>query len=222
MKILIIVPVFNEREIITETIGKLNKFIIDNNNFDFIIIDDCSTDGSKQIIKNTTDKYIFHPINIGIGEPFKTGIEYGLAHGYTKFVNFDSDGQHNLSSLLDLQTVDADYVVGSRYIQNKRNFSIRSFGSILLTWGIKLRTGKKITDPTSGLVLINNEDLANYFLKFEDNRPEPSIYPKIFDNFSVKEIAVIMNQRESGTSHFNIYSSVHFMLEQLFIIILKG
>lgn len=222
MKTLIIVPVYNEQEIIAETIDKLIKFIEEYINYDFLIVDDCSTDNSRAIIKQVTTKYLFHPINIGIGEPFKTGIDYGINNGFTKFVNFDSDGQHNLNSLLELEKSNADYVVGSRFLQGKRNISIRNFGSILLTTAIYLRCGKKITDSTSGLVLVNNIDLAKLFIRYGDNRPEPSMYPKIVDNWTVEEVAVLMNKRETGISHFNVYSSMHFMLEQIFIIILKG
>ncbi len=221
-KTLIIVPAYNEQTYIGKLVCKLEQFVIENEEFDYVIIDDCSTDRTASILRAQKANFISHPINLGIGEPFKTGIKYGLNKNYDRFINFDGDGQHKLSSLVKLVEAEADYIVGSRYINKSKPLNIRMIGSRILTLAIKIRTHKKIHDPTSGLVLVNNKQIAIYFVSIPSNNPEPSIYPKLLDKFTVEEIQVEMNERLSDRSYFTPYKSLHFMLEQIFMILLKG
>lgn len=222
-RILIIVPAYNEQDVIESTVTKLKSFCASSTQFDYLVIDDGSTDETKSILKRLDANYLSHPINLGIGEPFKTGIKYGLDHNYNRFINFDADGQHRLDNLEKLVTLeDADYVVGSRFLEDEKPKSARMLGSRILTRAIKFKTGVHIADPTSGLLLINNRQFAKFYLSLASNKPEPSLYPKIVNQFKVREIQVEMNDREGGDSYFNMYSSIHFMLEQLFMIILKG
>ncbi|WOO87502.1 glycosyltransferase family 2 protein [Mollicutes bacterium LVI A0039] len=219
---LIIIPAYNEQDVIIKTMEQIIAFT-DKHDFDYVVIDDGSKDKTRELLQQHQINYISHSTNLGIGEPFKTGIEYGLEKGYTKFINFDADGQHSLDSLHTLvEYGDYDYVVGSRYIEAKKPFTVRTFGSRVLSLAIKFKTGRTIADPTSGLLLINNLEFAKYYISQASNRPEPSIYPKIVKKFKVKEVQVQMENRVGGSSYFNPYNSIHFMLEQLFLIVLKG
>ncbi len=222
-KILIIVPAYNEQDVIATTVNKLEGFIANNPAFDYLVIDDGSKDNTREILKAINAKFLSHPINLGIGEPYKTGIRYGLDKGYTKFINFDADGQHRLDNLQILTKChDADFVIGSRFVDVAKPKTARMFGSRILSGAIKFKTGKVIHDPTSGLLLINSKQFAKFYIEQASNKPEPSLYPKIVNKFDVCEVQVKMNDRETGESYFNLYSSLHFMLEQLFMIILKG
>ncbi len=222
-KILIIVPAYNEQEVIESTVAKLKQFTLTNSSFDYLVVDDGSTDSTRDILKQIKANFISHPINLGIGEPFKTGIKYGLEAGYQKFINFDADGQHRLDNLCILTGVEnADYVIGSRFAEVKKPRTMRMMGSSILSLAIKLKTGRYIADPTSGLLLINNLEFARFYVNLASNKPEPSLYPKIVNRFNVVEIQVQMEERSGGDSYFNLYNSTHFMLEQLFMIILKG
>lgn len=222
-KILIIVPAYNEQDVIAETVVKLEEFSLIHPTLDYLVVDDGSTDDTREILKKIKARFVTHPINLGIGEPFKTGIKYGLENGYTKFINFDADGQHRLDNLAVLTAVqDADYVIGSRFVEVNKPHTMRMFGSSLLSFAIKLKTGRYIADPTSGLLLINNAEFAKFYISLASNKPEPSLYPKIVNRFNVVEVQVKMDDRLGGVSYFNVYNSLHFMLEQLFMIILKG
>lgn len=222
-KILIVIPAYNEQDVIKETVAKLENFTNQNNDYDYIVVDDGSTDNTRMLLKECNAKFISHPINLGIGEPFKTGIKYGLELKYQKFINFDADGQHRLSEIEKLISLsDSDYIVGSRFVTEKKPLSFRMFGSRILSIAIKLKTGTYIADPTSGLLVVNNRQFAKFFISQASNKPEPSLYPKIVKKFKVSEVQVTMDERLLGSSHFNAYNSIHFMLEQLFLIILKG
>lgn len=222
-RVLIIVPAYNEQDVIESTVSKLVEYTNKQIDINYIVIDDGSTDDTVKILKRIKANYISHPLNLGIGEPFKTGIKYGLNYGFSKFINFDADGQHRLDQVERLlKCEEGEYVVGSRFLNEAKPRTFRMLGSRMLTSAIRLKTGKLITDPTSGLLLINNISLAEFYISQPSNKPEPSLYPKILKNFKVIEVQVEMDDRLLGTSYFNPYSSVHFMLEQIFMIILKG
>lgn len=221
--ILIVVPAYNEQATIEQTVGKIIEFTKENQDIDYIVIDDGSTDNTPMLLSQMKANFISHPINLGIGEPFKTGIKYGMQNGYNRFINFDADGQHRLSSLQTLLAVEgADYVIGSRFVNRKKPRNIRMLGSSLLSSAIKLKTKRYIGDPTSGLLLVNSYEFARFYLSLASNKPEPSLYPKIVNRFKVVEVQVDMKERQGGISYFNAYRSLYFMLEQLFMIILKG
>ncbi len=222
-KILIIVPAYNEQDVIEQTVLSLKQFTTDNNQFEYLVIDDGSKDETRSILSDIKANYLSHPVNLGIGEPFKTGIKYGLENGFTRFINFDADGQHRLDNLHLLTEVEEyDYVIGSRFVSERKPRSMRMLGSSILSTVIKLKTGKYIADPTSGLLLINNKSFAKFYINQASNKPEPSLYPKIVNKFKVVEVQVQMEDRSGGDSYFNLYSSIHFMLEQVFMILLKG
>lgn len=222
-KILIIVPAFNEQAVIANTVYKLENFTQEHKQFDYLVIDDGSVDDTPDILRQMKANYISHPINLGIGEPFKTGIKYGIENGYQRFINFDADGQHRLDNLeLMLAQEDADYVIGSRFVAKPKPRNFRMLGSSILSAAIKLKTKRYIADPTSGLLLINNLQFAKFYLSLASNKPEPSLYPKIVNRFNVVEVQVLMDERQGGHSYFSPYRSIHFMLEQLFMIVLKG
>ncbi len=222
-KILIIIPAFNEENVIEMTVTKVIAFCKKYEQFSYVVIDDGSRDNTKEILTKLNANFISHPINLGIGEPFKTGIKYGLNNDFNKFINFDGDGQHRLDSLMSLVNHERyDYIVGSRYVNEKKPLNLRMIGSRILSLLIKLRTGIFISDPTSGLVVINSRSFAKYFISLPSNNPEPSIFPKILGEYNVLEVQVFMNERTSGNSYFNVYTSIHFMLEQVLMIILKG
>ncbi len=222
-KVLIIVPAYNEQDVIEQTVTSLKQFTNDNKQFEYLVIDDGSKDDTRAILNDIKANYLSHPVNLGIGEPFKTGIKYGLENGFTRFINFDADGQHRLDNLHLLTEVEEhDYVIGSRFVSERKPRSMRMLGSSILSTVIKLKTGKYIADPTSGLLLINNESFAKFYTSQASNKPEPSLYPKIVNKFKVVEVQVQMEDRSGGNSYFNLYSSIHFMLEQVFMILLKG
>lgn len=222
-KTLIIVPAYNEQDVIETTVEKLKQFISANPEFDYIVIDDGSTDLTPEILTRIGAKHLKHCINLGIGEPFKTGIRYGLKKNYTNYINFDADGQHRLDSLICLiKEQECDLVVGSRFITGTKPKSLRMIGSRLLSLIIKLKTGVYLSDPTSGLILIRGKQFIDFYLSLAANKPEPALYPKVIKQFKIKEVSVKMEARVVGNSYFNVYSSIHFMLEQIFEIILKG
>ena len=158
MKKLVIIPAFNEEGNLEKTI----KDIKDNApDFDYVIINDCSTDKTLEMCRRHGFSYLNLPVNLGIGGAVQTGYRYAYYHGYDIAVQFDGDGQHSASHLEDMVTTlidtESDMVIGSRFIEKEgfQSSGLRRIGIKYFTGLIKLLTGKKITDPTSGMRMVN-------------------------------------------------------------------
>ena len=174
MKKLLIIPAYNEEKNIENTIKKL--LALNNPDIDYIIINDGSTDNTLAILDNNNFNYLTLPINLGIGGAVQTGYKYALYNNYDIAIQFDGDGQHNVEYISQLiQQVEAgnDLVIGSRFLDNLTGFKstkTRRIGIKLLSNLIKLCTGKKITDPTSGFRACNRKIIE--LKKIEGERRE--------------------------------------------------
>ena len=179
MKKLIIIPAYNEEENIERTIRMIEK---GTNDFDYVIINDCSKDNTKKICEKNHFNYVDLPINLGIGGAVQTGYKYALNNGYDLAVQVDGDGQHDPQFLEEMAEYlvenKLDMVIGSRFI-NKEGFQssgVRRLGIKYFTGLIKVLTGKKITDPTSGLRMINKDIIEMFASDYPKDYPEPEKY----------------------------------------------
>ena len=120
MKKLIIIPAYNEESNIEKTVTAIQK---NAQGFDYVIINDCSTDRTRQICEEKSYNVVNLPINLGIGGAVQTGYKYALRHDYDVAVQVDGDGQHDpefLSIMADhLVNNNLDMVIGSRFIEKK-------------------------------------------------------------------------------------------------------
>ena len=92
MKKLVIIPAYNEKDSIVNTV----KDIKDNaQGFDYIVVNDCSTDNTYDVCVENGLKVINLPLNLGIGGAVQTGYLYAFQNGYDIAVQFDGDGQHD-------------------------------------------------------------------------------------------------------------------------------
>ena len=225
MKSLIIIPAYNEQGSIVETIEDIK---INAPEFDYIVINDCSKDHTRGICEKNHFHYIDLPVNLGIGGAVQTGYKYALDHGYDFAVQVDGDGQHDprfLEEMLQvIQEKNLDMLIGSRFI-NKEGFQssgLRRTGIRYFTWLIHLLTGKTITDPTSGLRMINKDVIAYFAKEYPRDYPEPeSIVAILKRKKKVAEIPVIMRARAGGVSSISPLKSVYYMIKVTIAILLE-
>ncbi len=226
MKTLIIIPAYNEEESILKTVNDLKQVLLTRKDYhvDYIVINDGSVDKTRQILEEHKINHINNMVNMGVGASIKTGIIYAQALDYDCVMQYDGDGQHNGEYVFELiKEVEQgnDIVIGSRFLYEKKPFSMRMLGSRILSLLILLCSHQrlKITDPTSGQRILNKKVMDAYLN--DANSSEPSFVIKYFKKgFKVKEIQVSMNERLAGESHFNVLNSIKFMLEQSLAIIL--
>ena len=159
-------------------------------------------------------------MNLGIGGGVQTGYVYAWRNGYDIAVQFDGDGQHNakyLGAMADkLIREDLDMVIGSRYIKKEgfQSSGIRRVGIRYFTGLIRLVTGKKITDPTSGMRLAGRDVIEIYAKNYPKDYPEPeSVVAILKKGKRVDEIPVQMNAREEGVSSISPRKSVYYMIK---------
>ena len=177
MKNLIIIPAYNESGNIEKTIADIEK---NAPGFDYVIINDCSTDNTLEICKKNHFSYLNLPVNLGIGGAVQTGYRYAYYNGYDTATQFDGDGQHDaayLSSMLEkLQADECDMVIGSRFIEKEgfQSNAVRRVGIKWLSGLIKIFSGgKRITDPTSGMRMVSRNLMKLYAEDYPIDYPEP-------------------------------------------------
>lgn len=216
-KKIIIIPAFNESGNLIKTIWDIKKNAPD---FDYVIINDCSTDDTLNICKENGFSYLNLPVNLGIGGAVQTGYRYAYYHGYDIAVQFDGDGQHSaiyLKMMFEkMQEMNCDMVIGSRFIEKEgfQSSSLRRLGIKYFTGLIKLLTGKKITDPTSGMRMINRNLLKKFMEDYPKDYPEPeSVVTALIEKYNIIEVPVIMNEREEGVSSISFRKSIYYMIK---------
>ena len=224
MKKLVIIPAFNEEGNLEKTIRDIKE---NAPGFDYVIINDCSTDGTLAMCRRHGFSYLNLPVNLGIGGAVQTGYRYAYYHGYDIAVQFDGDGQHSASYLPEmveqLEETGSDMVIGSRFITKEgfQSSSLRRLGIRYFTLLIRILTGKKITDPTSGMRMINRKLMEKFTEEYPKDYPEPeSVVTILSEKHQVTEMPVIMNEREEGNSSISLRNGAYYMVKVSFAMVI--
>lgn len=229
MKVLIIIPAYNEEQNIVKTINSLEKIIITDVDLDYIVINDGSSDNTRKILKDNKIKYIDLVCNLGIGGAVQTGYKYAFYNDYDIAIQFDGDGQHNpkyINDLIEGINNGNDLVVGSRFIKKIDTFkstAIRRFGINFLSFLIKVCTRKTIKDPTSGFRACNKRIIELFAHDYPSDYPEPDTLVVLLKNkFKVLEIPVEMEERIHGKSSITLLKSIYYMIKVSMAIIIAS
>ena len=122
-KILLIIPAYNEEANILKTCETIRKH---SKKLDFIVINDGSKDRTKEILEENKLNHINLIHNLGIGGAVQTGYKYALENDYDIAVQFDGDGQHDVTYVEDIIKPiiegKADFVIGSRFVETLSEF----------------------------------------------------------------------------------------------------
>lgn len=223
MKNLVIVPAWNEVESLERVVAALRR---DAPGFDFVIVNDGSTDGTAALCRRNGWPLLDLPVNLGIGGAVQTGYRYAVRAGYDTATQFDGDGQHDAAALpamlAALRRDGLDMVVGSRFIERKgfQSGALRRVGIRFLSRLVRVLTGRAITDPTSGFRMVSRR-LAELFAEdYPNDYPEPeSVVRALARGAKVAEIPVVMNERLAGTSSISMRRSVYYMVKVSFAMV---
>ena len=226
MKILIIIPAYNEEKNIKNVINNLK-----NKNFDvdYIVINDCSTDNTKNVLKTINANYLDLPINLGIGGGVQLGYMYAYEKQYEIAIQMDGDGQHDpqyINNIIEpIIKNEADMVIGSRFINKSesefQSTILRRVGIKFLSLLIKLVTGIRIYDVTSGFRCINKKMIEVFSKNYAQDYPEPeAIVTASIYNFRIAEVPVLMHERAEGKSSISPLKSIYYMIKVTIAILL--
>lgn len=228
MKVLLIIPAYNEEENILNTCNKIKEF---SDELDYIVINDGSKDNTLKILQENNIKHINLINNLGIGGAVQTGYKYAYEHGYDIAIQFDGDGQHDVNYVPNICEPivegQADMVIGTRYLDKSasqfQSTFMRRLGSNIIFFFIKVCTGKKITDPTSGFRAANKNIIEEFAKDYPTEYPEPeSTVCMLCKNYKVTEVPVSMNERQGGTSSIRFWKSADYMIKVCLAIVIDS
>lgn len=230
MRVLMIIPAYNEENSIVSTVKSLSKANLKGDTLDYVIINDGSKDNTKKVCEENKLNFVNLPVNLGIGGAVQTGYKYALEHDYDVAIQFDGDGQHDAAYIKNLVNEikdGADIAIGSRYVAELSEFKstfIRRVGIKFLSLLIKICTGKRIYDPTSGFRASNKEIINMFANEYPTDYPEPdTIVTVIKKGYKVSEIPVKMKERTSGKSSLSSpIKAMFYMIKVSVAIILSS
>ena len=212
-KLLIVIPAYNEEGNIVHVV---NELVARYPQYDYVVVNDGSRDRTAALCRQHGFRLIDLPVNLGLAGAFQTGLRYAAENGYDCAMQLDADGQHlpqYIAPMLETLEDGADIVIGSRFVTVLKPRTLRMLGSYLISWAIRLTTGRAICDPTSGMRMFNRRLLEEFALN-PNYGPEPDTISYLIKNGAVvREVQVKMAERTAGQSYLNFARSVQYMVK---------
>ena len=221
-KVLIIIPAYNEAENIERVVDNI---IRNYPQYDYVIVNDGSSDDTRKICKKRGYNLLDLPINVGLAGAIQSGMKYANYYGYEYAIQIDGDGQHLPEyierMLLTMNRTNCDIVIGSRFKTERKPITARMMGSQLITYAIYITTkGKYIGDVTSGMRLFNKSMIKRFGYQINYG-PEPDTLAYLINcGIKIEEVQVKMEERIAGTSYLNVGNSIRYMVQMLFAILI--
>ena len=219
-ELLIVIPAYNEAENIERVVNHLTANFPQ---YDYVVVNDGSRDETAAICQRNGYNLLNLPVNLGLAGAFQAGLKYADKYGYQYAVQLDGDGQHRpeyLESMIKKMEEGYDIVIGSRFVTEKKPHSLRMLGSNLISMAMKLTTGRRVKDPTSGMRMFNKKMIAEFALNMNYG-PEPDTVSYLLkQGATIAEVQVEMDERIAGESYLNLTKSMMYMLRMLLSILL--
>ncbi|MBT9778366.1 glycosyltransferase [Clostridium sp. MCC353] len=218
-KVLLVVPSYNEEANIERVIEDLKR----HPELDYIVVNDGSTDHTAEICRERGYNLLDLPVNLGLAGCFQAGMKYAYQRGYSHAIQFDGDGQHRPEFIGEMRKkMDEGYdiVIGSRFVDQPKDMSARMIGSRLISMAIRMTTGVKITDPTSGMRMFNRDMIKQFALNLNYG-PEPDTISYLLKRGAkVAEVPVRIDERTGGESYLKPMVAVRYMTRILISILM--
>jgi glycosyltransferase involved in cell wall biosynthesis len=222
LKVLVIIPAYNERDSILGVVQSVKDA-----GYEYLVINDGSTDDTLKVLQDNDINFLDLEVNLGIGGAVQAGHKYAWTHGYDIDIQIDGDGQHDVVSipaLISCVRQGANLAIGSRFIGGGNGFQstmMRRLGIRWLSLLIRLLTGKRILDVTSGFRACDKAAIELFSRQYPVDYPEPeSIVMAQKKNLTVTEIPASMHKRQGGRSSIRALSGIYYMVKVSFAIFL--
>ena len=200
-RFLIIIPTFNEEKNIGKVLDKLKGY-------DVLVVNDASSDNTRNIVESKGFKCISHKENKGYCNALVTGYRYALEHDYDYVIQMDADGQHDTCNIEPLKKEIAkdeyDIILGSRFLKNSNCYKtgfLHNLGYKYFSLLVKILTGKTIKDASTGLQALNKKAYSYCIQHLDLKYPDANyVIHMLLHGFKIKELPATMHERVSGTS----------------------
>jgi glycosyltransferase involved in cell wall biosynthesis len=200
-----VVPAWNEEASVGDVVRGLRSL-----GLEVVVVDDGSTDATGARAREAGAVVLRPAFNLGIGGAVQTGFRWARLRGARAVVQVDGDGQHPASEvpivLAPVLDGRADVTIGSRFLgpgadAGDRSTGARRAGIGWLSFLVRLRCGRRFTDPTSGLRAVGPAALDWLAERYPEDYPEPQVLaPLVRRGFRVAEVPVSMRARTGGRS----------------------
>jgi glycosyltransferase involved in cell wall biosynthesis len=218
---LAVVPAYNESTTVEGVVRAIDAHAPE---FDVLVVDDGSTDGTAELARAAGARVVRAPFNLGIGGAVQTGFVFAREHGYRYMVQVDADGQHDpreittLSAAMDANT-SLDVVCGSRFLDPNRDYLApisRRTGIHIFAFLLSRLVGERVTDPTSGFRLYNRRAINLFARDYPHDYPEVEAVLMLHHHrLRMREVPVRMLARGGGASSITSGKSVYYMVKVL-------
>lgn len=219
-EILVIIPAYNEAGSIERVVEGCKEKLPDA---DYLVVNDGSSDDTAKILRTKGYRALYLPVNLGLAGAFRAGMRYADEKGYRAAVQFDGDGQHRaeyIPAMYEEIKAGAEIVIASRFVSVKKPHTLRMLGSRMITAAIRLASGVRIEDPTSGMRMYNRR-MIELFSRQINYPPEPDTLSFLAKNsVRFREIQAEMDLRTTGHSYLTPWISVRYMTRMLLSILL--
>lgn len=218
LKILIIIPAYNEEASVSRVISRVKAEIP---GADILLVNDGSTDNTSSIARSHSGVMVVDlPFNLGIGGAMQTGYIYAYRNGYDIAVQIDADGQHDPAFVHQLMSPilkgDCDMTIGSRYVtlSSYKSSIGRRLGILFFSFLVSFITRQRVKDTTSGFRAVSARVIELFANQYPADYPEVDVLVRLYRNgFKFREIPVEMNKRQGGTSSITPVRSVYYMVK---------
>lgn len=221
MRISIITPTYNEAESLQGFIESLNMALRGGYEYEVIIVDDNSPDGTGVLAEKLAERYgwikvIHRQGKLGLGTAYKDGFKHASGD---LIVSIDADLSHNPEDIPKLLEAvkDADIAIGSRLIEGGKiegRSRWRDLMSITANGFIRMLTGQPIKDWTSGLRVYRREVLEAILPKVACKKWDYQfevLYKALKSSYKAIEVPITFRERAAGRSKFDLKEALTFM-----------
>ena len=202
MKLIVMIPAYNEEETIGEVIEEIPREIDGIDKVEVLVINDGSTDSTVEVAKEAgADKIISFKENKGLAPAFKMGLETALVVGADIIVNTDADFQYNQTQIPDLIKPildgEVDIVLGSRFEGWIEHMPAQKrMGNRLATWVTKKASGYPVTDAQTGFRAFSSDAALRLNVMSDYTYVQETILQAVNNGLVIKEIPVDFRRRE--------------------------
>lgn len=225
-ELLVIMPAYNEEANIEMVLEKLEQPYIAEF-ADVLVMEDASKDATYQIVKKRGHHIVRHIFNLGYGSAIQVGYKYAIRRGYKYVIQMDADGQHDISNIKKIydrlkQEDEPDIVLGSRYMKDSGKYPVsfaKKIAYAIFRFMIRLFTGRKISDPTTGLQGLSRRAVLYYskYNQFDSTYPDANmIMQMLLLGYKVEEIPALMHIRKAGISMHSGWKPIIYMFQMTF------
>lgn len=215
MRCLVIIPAYNEEKNIVRVVDELEQKYPQ---YDYVVINDGSGDDTAKVCRKHGYELIDLPVNLGLAGAFQTGLKYAYIKKYDCAIQFDADGQHRpefIGAMMEKIEEGYDIVIGSRFVEKKKPKSMRMLGSALISTAMRISTGCKVKDPTSGMRMFSKKMIKEFAVSLNYG-PEPDTISFLLkQGATITEVQADMEERIEGESYLTLGRSISYMVRML-------